>query len=45
MYVWYGTNEYNFTVLENPPAYKSTYCAKCGNIIVLPEGGYSKYIK
>ena len=41
MYVWYGTNKYNFTKLENPPLYKPTYCAKCGNQIVLPDGGYS----
>lgn len=24
IYVWYGTNEYNFEKLENPPAYEST---------------------
>lgn len=41
MYVWYGTNEYNFTKLENPPAFKPKYCSKCGNRIVLSEGGYS----
>lgn len=41
MYVWYGTNGYNFEVLENPPSYKPTYCAKCGNVIVLSDGGYS----
>ena len=41
MYVWYGINEYNFTKLDNPPAYKPTHCAKCGNVIVLPEGGFS----
>ena len=41
MYVWYGTNEYNFEKLENPPAFKPTYCSKCGERIVLPDGGYS----
>ena len=41
MYVWYGTNEYNFTKLENPPAYKPTHCAKCGKIISLSDDGYS----
>lgn len=41
MYVWYGTNEYNFEKLENPPSYEPTYCATCGAVIVLSEGGYS----
>lgn len=41
MYVWYGTNEYNFEKLSNPPAFKLTYCAKCGGRIILPDGGYS----
>lgn len=41
MYVWYGTNEYNFTRLENPPAFKPTYCGKCGRRLILPDGGYS----
>lgn len=41
MYVWYGTNEYNFEKLENPPAYEPTRCRTCGKIIVLSEGGYS----
>jgi hypothetical protein len=41
MYVYYGTNEYNFAVLENPPAYAPTHCDDCGATIVLSEGGYS----
>ncbi|MBU0648902.1 hypothetical protein KJ969_02260 [Patescibacteria group bacterium] len=41
MYVWYGTNEYNFAKLENPPAFEPTHCSKCGERIVLPDGGYS----
>ncbi|MBU2213112.1 hypothetical protein KKC44_04620 [Patescibacteria group bacterium] len=41
MYVWYGTNEYNFTILDNPPSFEPTHCGKCGTRIVLPEGGYS----
>ena len=41
MYVWYGTNQYNFTTLDNPPPFQSTHCGKCGKHIVLPEGGYS----
>lgn len=41
MYVWYGTNEYNFVKLENPPKYKPTKCAKCKRVIRLAEDGYS----
>jgi hypothetical protein len=42
MYAYYGTNEYNFEKLENPPDYEPTKCSKCGAIIVLSEGGYSR---
>jgi len=41
MYVWYGMNEYNFEKLPNLPAFKPTYCSKCGERIVLPDGGFS----
>lgn len=41
MYVWYGTNEYNFEKLKNPPKYKPTKCSQCGKIIRLSEDGYS----
>jgi hypothetical protein len=41
MYVWYGTNEFNFEKLDNPPDYEPTKCSKCGAIIVLSEGGFS----
>lgn len=41
MYVYYGTNEYNFEKLLNPPSYEPTHCAKCGEIISLGEDGYS----
>ena len=41
MYAYYGTNEYNFEVLENPPKYKPTKCARCGTVIRLADGGYS----
>jgi hypothetical protein len=40
IYVYYGTNEYNFEKLENPPTYEPTRCAKCGCIISLSEDGY-----
>ncbi len=42
MYVYYGTNKYNFEKLENPPGYEPTRCSKCGSVIVLSEGGYSQ---
>lgn len=41
MYVWYGTNEYNFEKLKNPPKFPRTHCAGCNKIIRLPDGGYS----
>ena len=41
MYVHYGTNEYNFEKLENPPAYTPTRCSACGVVIVLSEDAYS----
>ena len=41
MYVWYGTNEYNFEKLENPPYYEPTRCNSCNKVIVLAEEGYS----
>lgn len=43
MYVYYGTNEYNFTVLADPPRYTPTLCATCGVRIVLGDGGYSSF--
>ena len=41
MYVWYGTNEYNFEKLDNPPAYEPTKCKSFGRVIRLAAGGYS----
>lgn len=41
MYVYFGTNEYNFHKLENPPKYKPTRCCTCKQIIRLGEGGFS----
>ena len=41
MYVYYGTNTYNFEKLENPPAYEPTHCGACGRVIVLSEDAYS----
>jgi len=41
IYVYYGTNEYNFEKLENPPTFEPTRCARCGRVIRLGEDGYS----
>ena len=41
MYVYYGTNEFNFEKLKNPPAYKPTYCHDCNRVIRLGYEGYS----
>ncbi len=41
MYVWYGTNEYNFETLENPPAFEPTHCVNCGAVISLSNDGYA----
>jgi hypothetical protein len=41
IYVWYGTNEYNFEVLENPPHFEPTHCDRCGVVIKLGTDGYS----
>jgi hypothetical protein len=41
MYVWYGTNDYNFEKLKNPPSYQPTRCASCGTVIRLGEDGYT----
>jgi len=43
MYVYYGTNEYNFEKLPNPPAYEPTRCADCGIVIILGDGGFSTH--
>ncbi len=41
MYVWYGTNEYNFEVLEHPPHFEPTRCDRCGIVIKLGTDGHS----
>lgn len=41
MYVYFGTNEYNFEKLRNIPSYEPTHCTRCENIINLSEDGYS----
>lgn len=41
LYVYFGTNEYNFEKLPNPPAFKPTHCASCGRVISLGHDGYT----
>lgn len=41
MYVWYGTNEFNFEKLANPPAFDPTLCSGCKRVIHLGTEGYS----
>jgi hypothetical protein len=43
MYVYYGTNKYNFEKLEDPPFYKPTLCGTCGRVIVLSRDGFSHH--
>ena len=41
MYVWYGTNDYNFEKLNHPPQFKPTKCKECGGTINLGEESYA----
>ena len=41
MYVYYGTNEFNYEKLKNPPKYEPTYCTNCGSVISLGYDGYT----
>jgi hypothetical protein len=41
LYVYYGTNEYNFEKLSNPPQYEPTRCVGCDRVIRLGYEGYS----
>lgn len=40
LYAYYGTNEYNFEKLTDPPAFEPTRCASCGKLISLGYDGY-----
>jgi hypothetical protein len=42
MYVWYGTNEFNFETLRNPPHFKPTLCAKCKQQIHLGTESHTR---
>jgi hypothetical protein len=41
LYVYFGTNEYNFEKLVNVPKYEPTRCVDCKRIIRLGTEGYS----
>jgi len=41
MYVYSGTNEYNFEKLQNPPQYEPTKCTICNRVIILSEDSYT----
>jgi len=41
MYVWYGTNDYNFAKLENPPRFRPTLCARCRRRVRLGVDAYT----
>jgi len=42
MYVWYGTNEFNFEKLPNPPDFEPTKCCECGKVISLGNEGHTR---
>jgi len=42
MYVYYGTNDFNFEKLENPPKFEPTHCDDCGKIISLTKDGHMR---
>ncbi len=42
MYVYYGTNDYNFQKLPDPPRFEPTLCDKCGRRVVLSDVGYTQ---
>ena len=41
MVVYYGTNEYNFEKLQNPPEYEPSHCSICSGIIKFGTDGYT----
>ena len=41
MVVWYGTNEFNFEKMPDPPSFEPTRCRDCNVVIDLGAGGYS----
>jgi hypothetical protein len=41
IYAYFGTNNYNFQKLANPPAFTPTRCTKCKRVINLGEESYT----
>jgi hypothetical protein len=41
LFVYYGTNEYNFVTLEDPPSFTPTLCASCKRRINLGQDGHT----
>lgn len=42
MVVWFGTNEYNFEKLPDPPPYKPKKCSGCGVVIKLGTDAHTQ---
>lgn len=42
MYVYYGTNKYNFEKLESSSQFEPTKCHACAKVISLSEDSYSR---
>ncbi|HNT36036.1 MAG TPA: hypothetical protein PKH07_13695, partial [bacterium] len=42
MVVWYGTNEFNFEKMPDPPSYEPTKCSLCGAVIRLGFENHSR---
>ena len=42
MYVYFGTNEYSFVKLQNPPKFKRNRCRQCGRVIRLGQEGFTR---
>ena len=42
MYVYHGTNEYNFEKLKKPPKFEPTRCIKCNKVISLGHDAYTR---
>jgi hypothetical protein len=42
MVVWYGTNEFNFEKMPDPPSYEPTKCSRCGTVINLGTDGHTR---
>ena len=43
LFVYFGTNEYNFDILKDPPKFETTLCSKCNRKINLTEDFYTTY--